>query len=105
MTFQHMDAATLRDKLKCGLPPGWTLLDVRTREEFVGLGHIEGATLLPLHELPARFQELSAEAPLVVYCQHGVRSQQACWFLASQGFTHIYNLTEGFVAWEDTCLD
>ena len=56
--------------------------------------------------VPARAQqpapdptELDPSAPLVVYCQSGGRSAQACGWLSSQGFGHVSNLHGGIVAW------
>ena len=44
------------------LQEGPTILDVRSREEFIGeLGHLEGAVLLPLPELGSRLDELSPQ--------------------------------------------
>ena len=75
-----------------------TLLDVRTDVE-VARGLIEGAKHIPLSMLPSRFEELDPEAVLVVYCQSGVRSTQACAWLAEQGFAHLHNLHGGLAAW------
>lgn len=44
------------------------LLDVRPAEEFQA-GHLPGAHSLPLDELPARLDELPAEALIVTYCR------------------------------------
>ena len=65
-----------------------TLLDVRTDAE-VARGLIEGAKHIPLNTLPARFGELDPQATLVVYCQSGARSAQACAWLAEQGFARL----------------
>lgn len=75
-----------------------TLLDVRTEAE-VGRGVIAGACHIPLHALPVRCGELDPSARMVVYCQSGVRSAQACGWLAAQGFAHVSNLEGGIVAW------
>jgi rhodanese-related sulfurtransferase len=76
------------------------LLDVRTPEEYDYLGHIPGSKLIPLHELPGRWQELDPEAKTVVYCQHGVRSLDASHYLNHLGFAEVYNLSEGFEPWD-----
>jgi len=75
-----------------------TLLDVRTDGE-VARGLIEGAKHIPLNMLPGRFGELDPQAVLVVYCQSGARSAQACAWLAEQGFAHLHNLHGGLAAW------
>ena len=77
---------------------GVSLLDVRTDAE-VERGVIAGARHIPLHMLPTRASELDPAAPLVVYCQSGGRSAQACSWLAAQGFADVHNLQGGIIAW------
>lgn len=79
--------------------PELQVLDVRTQEEFDHLGHIPKAKLIPLHELPYAFRMLDKDQELVVMCQHGVRSLDACYFLNSQGFEKLFNLSEGYSGW------
>ena len=74
------------------------LLDVRTDAE-VARGLIEGAKHIPLNKLPERVGELDPQGVLVVYCQSGARSTQACAWLAEQGFAHLHNLHGGLAAW------
>ena len=74
------------------------LLDVRTDAE-VARGLIEGARHIPLSLLPRRYGELDPQAVLVIYCQSGARSAQACAWLAEQGFNRLYNLQGGLAAW------
>jgi rhodanese-related sulfurtransferase len=78
------------------------LLDVRTPEEVAG-GIIAGARHINVHD--ANFAEkatqaLDKNAPLVLYCKVGGRSAKAADLLSAQGFSKIYNLTGGIVAWE-----
>lgn len=77
----------------------FTLLDVRDPEEFefVNLG----GKLIPLQELPGRFQELDSTREIVVYCHSGVRSLHAVSFLQSRGFAKVYNLAGGISAWSE----
>ncbi len=74
------------------------VLDVRTPEEF-SICRIEGATLIPLNELPGRLEELTTDRPLVVHCHHGPRAIQAVRFLRERGFPHARNLAGGINAW------
>jgi rhodanese-related sulfurtransferase len=56
--------------------------------------------LVPLHELEARADEvLALPGPLVVHCEHGVRSVSASHFLAARGRDDVFNLAEGLCAW------
>src|SRR5688572_5686463 len=89
------------DDLKAMLAaePNLLVLDVRTPPEYYQLGHIPGATLLPIYELPGQLQNLNPAQKTVVLCEHGVRSADASHFLAHHGFQHIYNLTHGMADW------
>ncbi len=78
------------------------LLDVREDNEFAYC-HIDGSLHIPLRQLPARLNELDAERDLVVICHHGMRSQQACQFLAHSGFSRLYNLQGGIDGWSVAC--
>lgn len=75
-------------------------LDVRTAEEYVGLGHIPGATLLPVDLIPTALGTIPADGkPLLVYCEHGIRSVFAARFLARAGYAGVLNLRGGMSAW------
>ncbi len=78
------------------------LLDVREPWE-AQLARIELAgveqKLIPMGEIPARWQELDPLQPVVVYCHHGMRSLQVVAFLQQRGFDSIYNLAGGIEAW------
>jgi rhodanese-related sulfurtransferase len=60
------------------------LVDVRQPEEFA-IGHLPGARLIPLGELPRRLDEIPEGAEVVAYCHHGVRSAKAIGILAMAG--------------------
>ncbi|WP_373531267.1 rhodanese-like domain-containing protein [Vampirovibrio sp.] len=79
--------------------PDLLLLDVRTPQEYWGLGHIPGARLLPMHEIPEQMLTLSPEQKTVVICEHGVRSANASHYLAHNGFSALWNLTAGMAEW------
>lgn len=75
-------------------------LDVRTPDEFAGLGHIPGATLLPVDLIPTALGTLSREGkPVLVVCEHGVRSAFAARYLSRAGFEGILNLRGGMSEW------
>lgn len=94
--FNEVDAATVEQWLAAGEP--LRLVDVRTPAE-TARGVIGGAELLPLHLLPLKLQELGSAERIVFYCQSGARSAQACMFLAQHGFSEVYNLHGGIMAW------
>ncbi|HWM32939.1 MAG TPA: ThiF family adenylyltransferase [Pseudolysinimonas sp.] len=74
------------------------LLDVREAPE-ASFAALPGSVLIPLGELPGRLGELDPEAPVVVYCHHGVRSGRALDVLEQAGFTRARHLTGGIDAW------
>ena len=74
------------------------LLDVREPHEHE-IARIEGSTLIPLRTLPARAGTLDRNREIVVYCHGGVRSMQAAQYLASEGYTRVWNLTGGIDRW------
>ncbi len=74
---------------------GVTLLDVRTREEFA-FGALPGAVNIPLDELRDRVGELSAAAPVLIYCAVGLRGYLALKILRANGFTDVRNLSGGY---------
>lgn len=74
------------------------LVDVRTQEEY-DADHVPGSVLLPVDELPHRYQELGQTTHLVFICQNGGRSAQAAEFIASIGGSEIYNVVGGMANW------
>jgi adenylyltransferase/sulfurtransferase len=78
----------------------FVLVDVRGPDE-AAICKIEGAILLPLPELPQRFQELPKDKLVVLHCHHGGRSLRALRFLQSQGYTKLRNVPGGIDAWAE----
>lgn len=74
------------------------ILDVRQPDEF-SEGHVPGAILIPLDQLPNRSQELNQTDPIYVICRSGNRSAQASKILADAGFKDIRNVQGGFISW------
>lgn len=91
-------AGEIYPRLPADLQSGLILLDVRTPEEWAE-GHIEGAILIPLDELPNRAAaELPQDAEIVVYCRSGNRSAQAAAYLVDAGYTNVSDLG-GIIDW------
>lgn len=85
------DAVELRDQ-------GAFILDVRQPEEWQE-GHIPGATLIPLGELPGRLDEVPKDKPVVVYCRSGNRSQEGRDILQQAGYGQVTSMAGGIRAW------
>lgn len=75
------------------------IIDVRQPGEYMS-GHIPGAKLIPLNELPSRFQEIDKNTKSVIVCHSGGRSSMACEFLQGQGYSDIHNLLGGMSMWD-----
>lgn len=76
------------------------VVDVREPHELGGeLGHIEGAVLAPLGRLTQEAVGWARHAPTLVVCRSGGRSGRAATLLAQLGFTQVFHLTGGMVAW------
>jgi rhodanese-related sulfurtransferase len=78
------------------------LLDVR-REWEHQTARIAGDVLIPLHEIPARLDEIDPQgALLVTYCHTGMRSLNAAAFLREHGFPEALSLAGGIDRWSLT---
>lgn len=73
------------------------LIDVREQHEydFVNLG----GELIPLSTVLDNADRFSRDKPVVVHCKGGVRSAKAIQALEEKGFTNLYNLKGGIVAY------
>ncbi|WP_206211745.1 rhodanese-like domain-containing protein [Wenzhouxiangella sp. XN24] len=78
--------------------PAPLLLDVREEWELA-IAAVEGATHMPMDEVPERFGELAQDRDIVVLCRSGVRSAQVARFLEQRGFDRVWNLAGGILEW------
>lgn len=96
--IENLDAATFKAKVESG---NGIILDVRTPGE-VAQGYIANATIIDIYDqnFIAELNKLPKDKEVYVYCASGVRSVQAAEILQQNGFTHIYNLSEGLMDWQ-----
>ena len=73
---------------------------MREPQEFQ-ICRIPGSTLIPLGELPRRYQELPKDVEIIAQCKMGGRSAKAQDFLKTVGFTNVKNLKGGILEWID----
>ena len=97
-TMQTVTPSELKQELDSGKDV--FILDVREPHEYE-ICCLEGATLIPLGQVPARIEELNREHDIVVMCRSGARSGKATQYLAQKGFPKVRNLTGGILAWSD----
>lgn len=74
-------------------------IDVRTPGEYQAR-HQKPFKNMPLAQLAQQAKGLDQEKEVVVICQSGMRSMQACRILKKQGFDKVWNVTGGMSAWK-----
>lgn len=81
------------------------IIDVRENEEWLEQ-HIDGTILIPLGELESRLPELAQykDSTVIMQCRSGRRSAKAGSILLEAGFTKVYNLAGGILAWDEANL-
>ncbi len=81
------------------------VIDVREPAE-IAQGKIAQAKHIPMGELQSRIGELEKHKtkPIIMVCRSGSRSAGACGILSKQGFTEVYNLAGGMIAWQQSNL-
>lgn len=76
------------------------LIDVREEHEFE-ICNLKGE-LIPMGEIAENVSRISKDKTVVIHCRSGVRSGNVINFLESNhGFTNLYNLKGGILAWAD----
>ena len=89
------------EELKSRREEGWSpyVLDVRWEHEaeIATLPFVD--RLHPHDQVQAIASELPRDREIVVTCRSGGRSARACMVLAQLGFTQLYNLEGGILAW------
>src|SRR5881409_1596295 len=97
-TATEITAVDLKQRLDRG--DKLTFVDVREPNEYQ-INRIPGSQLIPLGDVPKRYNELDPDAELVMQCKSGVRSGKAADFLRSVGYKHVLNLKGGILDWID----
>lgn len=73
------------------------LIDVRESHELeiceIGGEHI------PMGEVMNNLDKISKDKQVIIHCRSGARSGAICNALESQGYTNVYNLRGGIIAW------
>lgn len=87
-------------KRKIDADEKFVLVDVREPYEW-DISRIPGAKLIPLGELPSRMSELDSADEIVVHCKVGGRSAQAVRALQDAGFSKLFNVEGGILAWSE----
>jgi rhodanese-related sulfurtransferase len=88
--FGRWEEPSSVDELKALVAAGATLMDVRDPDEYQR-GHLDGAVNVPSFQVEQRAAEFKDQT-VVLYCQSGLRSQDAAQTLKKQGCDAVFNL-------------
>lgn len=59
-----------------------------------------GAELIPMAEVPDHIDQISRTKQVIIHCRSGRRSGNIIqWLEQNHGFTNLYNLKGGILAW------
>lgn len=99
--FRELPAKTVHSMLQAARPP-WFIIDVRTDDEWVGMGHLPNATLFPLEQLEKNIDDLHVRTDqfILVYGRDTGQGRMAARVLAAYGFPYLRVLQGGFSAWQ-----
>lgn len=103
--YQDISVERLREYMARRHENEYVLVDVRQPDEY-SKGHIAGAVLMPLGEIPERLRELPVDKDIVVYCRSGKRSRAAAIFIGSRPYVAgtVFNMSGGMLAWDGHLL-
>ncbi|GAB4127246.1 MAG: hypothetical protein OHK0045_12140 [Raineya sp.] len=76
------------------------IIDVRTPMEYQE-GHIKNSKLIDISDkdFENQIEKLDKNKAYYVYCRSGGRSSSASQIMVEKGFTKVYNLQGGMIAW------
>lgn len=77
----------------------FVLIDVREPHEYETCNL--GGRLIPLGTIPEGASDLEKDAHVIVHCKTGDRSAKATAALRKAGFSNVWNLRGGILAWSD----
>ncbi|WP_288008505.1 rhodanese-like domain-containing protein [Kyrpidia sp.] len=77
---------------------GRLIVDVREAHEFRS-GHVPGAVNVPLSRLSRELHRIPKDREVALICRSGHRSVQAARILKKAGYTRLWNVRGGMIAW------
>lgn len=90
------------EELKAMMDSGadFQLIDVREPHEYE-ICNLKGE-LIPQGNIPSNVDKINRDKTVVVHCRSGMRSANTISYLEkNHGFTNLYNLKGGILAWAD----
>jgi len=95
--YQNIDSKELYRVLQ--EEKGFMLLDVREPYELSETGYIPGAVNIPMGKVEEMLKDTPRDRKIIIYCRTGRRSAETAELLSGKGFTLLYNLEGGIMAW------
>ena len=95
--MKEISVQELKEKLDNG--EDFQLIDVR--EDFEYETSNLGGQLIPLGGILIETDKIAKDKDVVIMCRSGKRSAMAIQQLEQQGFTNLYNLYGGILAWAE----
>jgi rhodanese-related sulfurtransferase len=96
-TMKEISVQELKEKIDKG--EDFQLIDVR--EDFEYQVSNLGGELIPLGGILIETDKIARDKEVVIMCRSGKRSAAAVMQLEAQGFTNLYNLYGGILAWQE----
>ncbi|MEM1442878.1 MAG: rhodanese-like domain-containing protein [Verrucomicrobiota bacterium] len=99
VTSRNIGVKELRELMENS--PDLQLVDVRPQGSYES-ARLDGAVNAPFKKTAKKFESgenLDPSKPVLVYCDGGFRSRLAIPALKEAGFTEIYHLHRGMIAW------
>ena len=95
--MKEVSVEELKEKLDS--KEDFQLIDVRETFEYE-TSNLEGENI-PLGGLLIEADKISSDKPVIIMCRSGKRSAAAVMQLEHRGFTNLYNLKGGILAWQE----
>jgi sulfur-carrier protein adenylyltransferase/sulfurtransferase len=89
-------------ELKAKQDSGENIVLIDVREPFEYQDDNLGGVLIPMGEVPTRLGEIPQTGQVVIHCKSGARSANIVNYLQGKGYTNLYNLRGGILAWRQT---
>ena len=95
--MKEISVQELKEKIDNG--EDFQLIDVR--EDFEYQTSNLGGELIPLGGILIETDKIDKDKEVIIMCRSGKRSAAAVMQLEAQGFTNLYNLYGGILAWQE----
>lgn len=95
--MKEISVQELKEKIDKG--EDFQLIDVR--EDFEYQVSNLGGELIPLGGILIETDKIAKDKEVIIMCRSGKRSAAAVMQLEAQGFTNLYNLYGGILAWQE----